>query len=67
MSQPSAVAATAKKQQEGSSKAANKINKDNAELIYQKLLADISSYFNDMFALGVTTVEDIRDIMDCSP
>ncbi len=64
--QPSAAAATAKKQQEGSSKAANKINKDNAELIYQKLLGDISSYFNDMFALGVTTVEDIRDIMDCS-
>ena len=46
---------------------ANKINKDNAELIYQKLLGDISTYFYDMFALGVTTVEDIRDIMDCTP
>ena len=46
---------------------ANKINKDNAELIYQKLLGDISTYFYDMFAMGVTTVEDIRDIMECTP
>ena len=46
---------------------ATKINKDSAELMYQKLLGDITTYFYDMFAMGVTTVEDIGDIMECTP
>jgi len=35
--------------------------------MFQKLLSDIESYYYDMFALGVSTVEEIGEIMDCQP
>lgn len=34
--------------------------------MFQKLLSEVESYYYDLNALGINTVEEIGEIMDCS-